>query len=353
MHSSGLKTQSCKKIGYFYLLILFGFFFLLYGESFAFSLKDSRSVKSSEKSFEKDSYIKAFFSFKEEIKKELNGTIPEDYIERIFSSSQISFYPEIMASFFTWKKRVERKEVYKRNFLTPQKIAMAKRFLREHWELLEEIEKRFGVDKEVLVAIFLIETGFGRYTGKWSVFNVLFSQAFAGEYPGFLEYLKEKGISLNNTLVLSRLKTRSAWAKRQLLAFIKLCYQNGWDPFEIKGSIFGAFGYPQFMPLSYFKYGYDWDGDGKVDLFSLGDALASIANYLKNEGWKRDLSFHQKEKVIMKYNFSKAYADTVLEIAQILKKNSLKRNLNLNKTPLNPLPKKNNFSNNTEPPQRG
>ncbi len=124
----------------------------------------------------------------------------------------------------------------------------------------------------------------------------------------------------------ARWQKRASWAYRELLNFLEISYQNQWDPYEIKGSIFGAFGYPQFVPRSYLIYGYDWDGDGKVDLYSLPDALASIANYLQKEGYRKEADREYKKKIIMKYNISEPYAETVLSISEILKNKTLVQN---------------------------
>ena len=257
-----------------------------------------------------------FEEFKAQIKKDLKGKVPEEYVEKIFSSPKLEYYPNIMIRSLTWK---ESKLPYHR-FIEPYKIQMAKEFLEKHYELLEEIEQKFGVEKEILVGLFLVETNFGKYTGKWPVLNVFYSMAISGNKKVFFPYAKDANISLENPAIKKRWKRRSKWAYKELLYFIEICYKYGFDPFEIKGSIFGAFGYPQFVPRSYLIYGYDWNKDGFVDLFNLEDALASMANYLKKEGYKKSASKEEKMRVIMKYNKSKIYAETVLTIAEELRR---------------------------------
>jgi membrane-bound lytic murein transglycosylase B len=112
---------------------------------------------------------------------------------------------------------------------------------------------------------------------------------------------------------------RAQWAFRELCALLRYARKNGLDPLSIKGSIFGAFGLPQFVPTSVLAYGVDWDGDGKVDLFDLEDALASMANYLHERGWKRKLAYQEQIRVIKTYNNSQPYAETVLKLAERLK----------------------------------
>ncbi len=265
--------------------------------------------------FAKSVSQKVLKNFQVKVEKDLQGKVPPSFIEKIFSSPELEFYPQIMVKSLTWKET----ELPYSQFLTPERLKAAKEFLKKHYKLLSQIEKNFGVDKEVLVGIFMVETNFGKNTGKWPVFNVLYSMAMSGDKDVFSPYAKKANIPLNDTSIKTKWQKRSKWAYKELLYFIQICYKNHWDPFSIKGSLFGAFGYPQFVPRSYLVYGYDWDKDGVVDLYDLEDALSSIANYLKKEGYKISASEEEKKRVIMKYNHSEPYADTVLTIAKQLR----------------------------------
>lgn len=252
----------------------------------------------------------------EKIKTDLGDKVPEDYIKETFCRKELSFNPGIMLKSLTWK---EVKLPY-HQFLEESRLERASQFLEEHFELLSAIEKHFQVDKEVITAIFLVETDLGRKTGKNVVLNTFFSLALTGEEELFKRYLQnEPEIDFHNETVRARWQKRASWAYNELLYFLEIAYKNNWDPYEIKGSVFGAFGYPQFVPKSYVLYGYDWDGDGRVDLYSIPDALASIANYLYKEGYQMEAEREYKKKIIMKYNISEPYAETVLTIAEILK----------------------------------
>ncbi len=252
---------------------------------------------------------------KNQIKKDLEGLVPEDYIETIFSSPNLTYIPNIMIKSLIWKE--ESLPYYQ--FLEPERIERAKNFMRENKELLEDIEFVFEVEKEIITSIFLVETDLGRNTGSFPVINVFYSLALSGEKEVFKNFIDSSGVSLLDEAIKNKWEKRSKWGYKELLYFIQISYQNNWDPFSIKGSIFGAFGYPQFLPRSYLIYGYDWDRDGKVDLYNLSDALASIANYLKKEGYKKESSLEEKKRIIMKYNISVPYANTVLNITKILK----------------------------------
>lgn len=252
------------------------------------------------------------------IKKDLKEKVPENYINELFCREDLFFTPTVMLKSLTWK---ETKLPY-HQFLEDDRILRAKDFIEKNKELLHKIEETFGIEKEVITAIFLVETDLGRKTGKYPVLNTFFSLALSGNETLFKTYLgNSTDLDFENETTKNRLRRRADWAYKELLYFIEISYKNQWDPFSIKGSIFGAFGYPQFVPKSYVLYGYDWDGDGKVDLYTIPDALASIANYLKLEGYKKEAERDYKKRIIMKYNISEPYAETILKISEVLKKN--------------------------------
>ncbi len=238
----------------------------------------------------------------------------EAYLKQLFSRQEVRFLPEIMP-----KKLLH--DEYKLNyaqFLRPERVKRAQEFLNKHQSLLTALEERFGVPKEVLVAMFLVETDLGRYPGRYRTFNVLASMALSSNWGQVRSYLPA-GLSAEEEARLKAFMARRAkWALKELAALLTYCHKNGLDPLAIKGSIFGAFGLPQFVPSSVLHYGYDWDGDGKVDLFSLEDALASMANYLAAHGWQKAKDQEAKLRVIKTYNHSQPYAETVLRIAERL-----------------------------------
>ncbi len=238
----------------------------------------------------------------------------ESYLQELFTRPEVRFLPQIMP-------RKLLHDEYKLNyaqFLAPERLLRARKFLTAHQDFLKALEARFGVPKEILVAIFLVETDLGRFTGKYRTFNVLLSLALSEDWERVKKYLPEN-LSLEEERRLKNFMLRRArWAKKELVAFLHYTEKNGFDPLAIKGSIFGAFGLPQFVPSSVLKYGYDWNGDGKVNLFELQDALASMANYLARHGWQKASNPKDQIKVIKTYNKSQPYAETVLKIAQRL-----------------------------------
>lgn len=151
-------------------------------------------------------------------------------------------------------------EYYPR-FITLGVISKGKSLLQTHKELLDRIEKELGVEREIVVAIWGIESQFGNTDGAFNLFQTL--NTLFDAYPRRREFYRQ-----------------------QLIEFILLCRENGVDPQMVNGSYGGAFGQTQFIPSSFRAYAVDFDGDGRRDVWnSVPDVLASIANYLKSFDW--------------------------------------------------------------------
>lgn len=184
------------------------------------------------------------------------------------------FSDEGLAAIFsgvTIKKRVlelmdmqwEAKPYYQYypRFITLGVISKGKKLLQQHREVLDRIEAEIGVEREIVVAIWGIETQFGNHEGAFNLFQTLNTMFDA--YP-----------------------RRSKFYRQQLIEFLLLCRENGVDPLNVMGSYGGAFGQTQFIPSSFRAYAVDFDGDGRRDVWqSVPDVLASIANYLQKSGW--------------------------------------------------------------------
>jgi membrane-bound lytic murein transglycosylase B len=150
---------------------------------------------------------------------------------------------------------------YRLLFITPALIAQGKEKLQEYKPLLDRIETTLGVDREVVVAIWGIESRFGTHQGRYPVFATL--NTLFDAYP-----------------------RRSAFFRNELIQFLLLCRDNRIDPLDVKGSYAGAFGQTQFIPSSFRTYAISFDGDSRIDVFnSVDDILGSIANYLHRFHW--------------------------------------------------------------------
>lgn len=202
-------------------------------------------------------------------------------IKRLLSDERAALHPEIIGKKGKGINYLSRKY----GLLSKASVRRGQRILRENMDMLNDIEKRYGVEKEVLIAIYRLETNFGLYTGTYRVFNSLLTLA-----------------CIENR--------RSEWAEQELVNFLVLCRMSNKDPLSIKGSWAGAFGLCQFVPTSFIEYAVDGDSDGVIDLFNFYDAIASIANYLKSHGWVSGNRAKMK-KAVWSYNHCDSYVKAV------------------------------------------
>ena len=160
---------------------------------------------------------------------------------------------------FTWTW-----DRYRKLFLEEKRISNGKKFIQENSALFDRVEDQFGVPREIITSILGVETRYGKIKGSYRVLDSLATLGF--DFP-----------------------RRSKFFKSELIQFFILTRENNLDINSVQGSYAGAMGYGQFISSSYRAYAIDYDGDGYVDLFnSVPDAVASIANYLKKHGWKRE-----------------------------------------------------------------
>jgi membrane-bound lytic murein transglycosylase B len=140
------------------------------------------------------------------------------------------------------------------------KIEQAREAYKKHYHLLHKIGREYGVQPRFIVALWGIETNFGRLTGRHYVISSLTTMAYEGR--------------------------REALFKKQLFAALTILDEGHIEQDKFIGSWAGAMGQVQFMPTSYLNYAVDYDGDGKKDIWNnYADVFASAANYLKTEGW--------------------------------------------------------------------
>jgi membrane-bound lytic murein transglycosylase B len=149
---------------------------------------------------------------------------------------------------------------YYRSRITPQTVRRGRDATRENGALLTRIQEAYGVPGRFVVAIWGIETRYGRVTGNTPVFQALATLAWEPR--------------------------RSDFFRGELFDALDMVSRGQIDAKSMTGSWAGAMGQPQFMPSSYLKYAEDFDKDGRRDIWkSNADALASIANYLRKSGW--------------------------------------------------------------------
>ncbi|OLY46360.1 lytic murein transglycosylase [Bartonella apis] len=151
-------------------------------------------------------------------------------------------------------------------------ISNGKTQLSQNRGALKKIEKQYGVPPSIALAIWGRETNYGSVKIPYNAFEVLATKAF--------------------------MSTRKDMFKTELIAALTIVQDHYMDAASMKSSWAGALGQPQFMPTSYLKYAVDFDGDGHRNIWtSTPDTLASIANYLKLNGYKANAGWGYEVKV--------------------------------------------------------
>lgn len=144
-----------------------------------------------------------------------------------------------------------------------ERIETGRKMLRRHARTLEAVEARFGVERQVVTAVWGLESKYGARKGDIPVISALATLAYDGR--------------------------RGAFFERQLIDALRILENGDTRPASMTGSWAGAMGHTQFMPSSYLAYAVDFTGDGRRDIWGEdpADALASTAAYLSRFGWRR------------------------------------------------------------------
>ena len=159
--------------------------------------------------------------------------------------------PEVTITFADYLERV----------VPESRVAMGRELLAAHRDLLVPIGRNYGVPPRFIVALWGIETSFGRFLGGFPVIGALATLAHDGR--------------------------RSDYFRGELLHALRILEDGHIAPDAMMGSWAGAMGQSQFMPSSFVRYAVDHDGDGKRDIWGTqGDVFASAANYLAQAGWR-------------------------------------------------------------------
>lgn len=174
-------------------------------------------------------------------------------------------------------EQVETVANYLATRVTPQRIATGRKLLRRYATWLDRIERRYGVQKRFIVALWGIESNYGEQTGQRPVIHSLVTLAYD--------------------------ERRGDYFRKELLEALRIVDSGSIPLSQLKGSWAGAMGPFQFMPSSYRHYAVDADGDGRIDIWgSVPDALASAANYLDQAGWQHDRTWGRKVKLPKKFD---------------------------------------------------
>jgi membrane-bound lytic murein transglycosylase B len=160
----------------------------------------------------------------------------------------------------------------------PARVEVGARQYQAMRSVLDKAYKTYGVDAGALLGVWAVETEFGAFSGGENVLDALATL-------GFIHYQGDLG-------------------RDELIAAMQIIEAGDVAPGAMRGSWAGAMGQPQFMPTSYLLYAVDFDGGGKRDIWkSKADALGSIAHFLKEKGWTRDLPWAVEVTLPATYKF--------------------------------------------------
>jgi membrane-bound lytic murein transglycosylase B len=166
---------------------------------------------------------------------------------------------------------------YLEKAVTPIRIETGRTKKEDEAKLLSAIEKKYGVDRHILLGIWGMESNFGKDKGSMKVMRSLATLMYSGR--------------------------RKSYARQQFVAALKILKRGVVTPANFTGSWAAAMGHTQFIPTSYISFAVDWTGDGTKDIWnSKEDALASTANYLAKAGWKNDRPWGWEVTLPKKFN---------------------------------------------------
>jgi membrane-bound lytic murein transglycosylase B len=185
------------------------------------------------------------------------GYAPE-LLEQVFTS--LTYHERVVSADKAQPEFVETLSTYLPKRVSEIRIKMARERYQQFMPQLEKIGQKYGVQPRFIVALWGLESSFGRFMGTFSVPSALVTLAYDGR--------------------------RETFFKQEFFHALDILAQGHISLDAMKGSWAGAMGQSQFMPSSFMAYAQDGDGDGKKDIWTNQlDVFASIANYLKQQGW--------------------------------------------------------------------
>ena len=210
-----------------------------------------------------------------------NLAISNDISEKTFDlvMANVQFLPKVIQYDRFQPEFYEDTKTYVSKRTSQKKVNKGITFYKENLDLINNVEKNFNIEKELLLSLMGIETNYGTYVGKMDI--------------------------LSSLSTLSYDKRRSQFFTNELLILLKLIDSKKIDYQTLYGSWAGAFGFFQFMPSTIKNHAIDFNRDDYIDLKNPQDAYASAGNYLNNMGWKQNS--HCFYKVELKNDIKKKY----------------------------------------------
>tara|TARA_Y100001963_G_scaffold112487_1_gene155774 strand:+ start:2875 stop:3894 length:1020 start_codon:yes stop_codon:yes gene_type:complete len=212
-------------------------------------------------------------------------------LDEVFSSLQ--FHERVVSADKSQPEFVETLSTYLPKRVSETRIKMARERYQQYLPELIKIGEKYGVQPRFIVALWGLESSFGRIMGSYSVPSALVTLAYEGR--------------------------REAFFKAEFYHALDILTQGHISLNDMKGSWAGAMGQSQFMPSSFMAYAQDGDGDGKKDIWTNQlDVFASIANYLKQQGWDNNKTWGREVLLPKNFDFSQAIARGSLQRSEWL-----------------------------------
>ena len=190
----------------------------------------------------------------------LQNNISEETFDKVMKNTK--FLPDVIKYDRFQPEFYEDTKTYISKRTSTKKVSKGINFYKKNIQLINTVEKKFNIEKELLLSLMGIETNFGTYVGKMDILSSLSTLSFD--------------------------ERRSEFFSNELIILLRLIENNQIDYKTLYGSWAGAFGYFQFMPSTMKNFAIDFDKNSYIDLKNNDDAYASAANYLNKIGWKNN-----------------------------------------------------------------
>ena len=206
--------------------------------------------------------------------------ISKNTINNVLANAK--FLPKVIEYDRRQPEHYEDTDTYIKKRANESRVINGKLIYDTNKKLINEIEKKFNVEKELLLALMGIETNFGEYLGKMDIISSLATLSFD--------------------------KRRSDFFTKELITLLKLIDNKIINPNILFGSWAGAFGNFQFMPSTIKKYAVDYNKNNNIELKDIEDSIASAANYINKIGWRKNEPCYLK--ITLKDNVPKKYLNS-------------------------------------------
>ncbi len=206
--------------------------------------------------------------------------ISKNTINNVLANAK--FLPKVIEYDRRQPEHYEDTDTYIKKRTNESRVINGKLIYDTNKKLINEIEKKFNVEKELLLALMGIETNFGEYLGKMDIISSLATLSFD--------------------------KRRSDFFTKELIILLKLIDNKIINPNILFGSWAGAFGNFQFMPSTIKKYAVDYNKNNNIELKDIEDSIASAANYINKIGWRKNEPCYLK--ITLKDNVPKKYLNS-------------------------------------------